>query len=180
MQAVFALLVVAHLLRRHILSNHTELVLLLAVNVCVLLDELLEQRDLLQWVRVHRVARHHMRGKHEYDLAIGHLLVVEGVYQGQQVLDLLLRVQDVHHRQQVLELDLADDAVLVVVHRLEQIGELDEEALMLLQLEVEDDLPEVTVLELRAGLRPAIRLVVEFLAGQPLASLRELSLLVLS
>ena len=51
---------------------------------------------------------------------------------------------------------------------------------MLLQLEVEDDLPEVTVLELRAGLRPAIRLVVEFLAGQPLASLRELSLLVLS
>ena len=43
-------------------------------------------------------------------------------------------------------MDLTDDTVLVVVDRLEQVSELDQEALVLLQLEVEHNLLEVRVL----------------------------------
>lgn len=45
-------------------------------------------------------------------------------------------------------MELADNTVLIVVDRLEQVGELEEEAFMLLQLEVEDHLAEVLVLQL--------------------------------
>ena len=45
-------------------------------------------------------------------------------------------------------MDFTDDAILIVVHRLEKIRELDQETFVLLQLKIQDDLSEVTVLEL--------------------------------
>ena len=42
-------------------------------------------------------------------------------------------------------MDFADHAVLVTVDRLEEVGEFDKEALVLLELEVKDDLSEVSV-----------------------------------
>ena len=47
-------------------------------------------------------------------------------------------------------MNLADDAILIVVDALEQVGEPDQEAFVLLKLEVQDDFSEVRVLQLGA------------------------------
>ena len=79
-------------------------------------------------------------------LAIGHPLVVERIDLGQKLLDFFFATHHTHHAEQIFELHLADDTVLVVVYRLEQVCELDQEALVLLQLEIEHNLLEVCVL----------------------------------
>ena len=68
-------------------------------------------------------------------------------------------------------MSLADDSILVVVHRLKQVGELDQEALMFLQLKVKDDLPEVAVLQLLVDLVSVYHLVVQLLPSHLLLSL---------
>ena len=49
-------------------------------------------------------------------LTIGHLLVVVGVDLGKQVFDFIFGLHDIHDAEKVFELDLADDAVLIIVH----------------------------------------------------------------
>ena len=77
-----------------------------------------------------------MARQDENNLAVGHPLVVERIDLGQKLLDLFFAAHHIHHAKQIFELHLTDDAILVVVYRLEQVCELDQEALVLLQLEV--------------------------------------------
>ena len=144
----------------------------LLLLLVVLLDELLEDGHLLRGVRVVGVLRNHVARKDQNHLAIGHLLIIEGVDLGQELLYVILSLKNVHHAEQILELNLTDDAVLVIVHRLEQVGELDEESLVLLQLEVEDDLFEVGVLEFGALSCATNDLIVELFACHLLCLLR--------
>ena len=130
------------------LAAHAQSVLVLPLDMLVLftallLNELLNQGNLVVGTGVHGVTRHHVVRQGHDHLAVRHLFVVEGVNLGEKRLDLGLFLQHVHDSQELLELDLANDTVLVAVHRLEEVGELDQEALVLLQLEVEDDLAEV-------------------------------------
>ena len=71
------LTIASQVLPRHILANHAQLTLRI---VRVLLDELLQQGYLLRWIGVERVSWHHVRGKHQDYVAIGHLFVIEGIY----------------------------------------------------------------------------------------------------
>ena len=77
-----------------------------------------------------------MAREDENHLAVGHPLVVKRIDLSQKLLDLFFAAHHTHHAEQIFELHLTDDTVLVVVYRLEQVRELDQEALVLLQLEV--------------------------------------------
>ena len=118
---------------------------MLVFFAALLLDELLDEGDLVVGAGVHWVARHHVVRQGHHHLTVSHLFVVEWVNLGKKGLNLSLFLQHVHDSQKLLELDFANDTILVPVHRLEEVGEFDQEALVFLQLEVEDDLAEVRV-----------------------------------
>ena len=56
-----------------------------------------------------------------------------------------MHFHNVHHLDKCPELTLGKDAIRVLVDLLEEICELVQESLVLLQLEVQDELPEVLV-----------------------------------
>ena len=64
----------------------------------------------------------------------------------QKQLYFFLCLKHFHHLEQLFELNLTDDSILIIIHRLVQVSEFDQESLMFLQLEVENDLLEVFVL----------------------------------
>jgi len=120
-------------------------IILTLISARLLVNELFEHWDHLRRFRILIIARHHLRRKERNDLRISHLLIVVRVNLVEKWLDFALVFEDAHREDQVLELIFVEQTIAVQVKALKVQVELFEEALVLLQLEVEDDLLEVAV-----------------------------------
>jgi len=124
------LLWVAHLARL-LLPDAQSFIL---AHCLVLLYEFLEKGNLL--VRIERISWDHVAGEDQDYFTVGHPLVVEWINLLEKHFDFFLRAKNVHHAEKLFELNLTDHSILVMVNRLEQVGEPDQESFVLLQLEV--------------------------------------------